>query len=118
MTNSAETVVCPPNKILDQDKEKFTNAPSPSTYHNRSIPPVYNGVVKSITTQLINWMIDEITNQDEMNSKLKSNLVLPILRIVQDQITPYAIFVLIFAIMLLIISVANLTFNIIYYFRR
>jgi hypothetical protein len=85
----------------------ITKAPSP-----------LDNVFKGVTSQIMKWVVDEVSNKEIVNAKVKENLVIPILRIIQDQITPYAILTIIFAVFLFILAITNLMFIMLLYFRR
>ena len=81
-------------------------------------PPLLGGVMKNVTGQILNWIVEEVAKKDVVNAKLKDNFVLPIFRIIQDQMMPYALFIMIFAVFLFILSITNLMFSMMVYFRR
>lgn len=77
-----------------------------------------HGIVKSLSSQIIGWVMEEISSKDIVNAKLKDGFVLPVLKIVQQQLTPYAIITMIVAFMLIILVLINLVITLLIYFKR
>jgi hypothetical protein len=105
------------DKMSSESENKHTEPPP--SYPRPSEPSALaHGIVKSLSSQVISWVMEEISSKDVVNAKLKDGFVLPVLKIVQQQLTPYAIITMIVAFMLIILVLINLVITLLIYFRR